>query len=455
MTSEQPRTSIQADENAPLAREHEGDVQHRTNLQQTTFNMINCFVGAGILTVPFGFRLAGYGACLCLAVVAGLNWYTALLLGKALDKAALLHPEIPSRNWTMGALARAAFGPTGDRVIRLLFALELWFALETFLVLTGISVNQLTGLPEPLVIIVAGFLGCMSLGLPMTIISSGSLLAVACMVVGLIALMVCGMGRLWDHAAGLEPLANRYHTFEVARTPASLGIFLYCFSGLPCLPNIRAAMQRPREDYEKAINTSMLYAFFYYLAIGVLGYEFFANDTRRSFLKDLAPIPGEGHARIYGYVSACAAGLFALKLQAGFPLYAGPVLEAIGFGKEERLPASQILVARAAFGLVSVSFAIFARNQLDAIAELMGAFLTNATSIMFPVAAYWSLFRARGEKPSKGHAFGLSALMIFGAVYCIIGTYSAVSNLLYGRSISLGNTVEGYGPAKSPLMRSN
>jgi amino acid permease len=294
----------------------------------------------------------------------------------------------------------------------------------------------------------------MSLGLPMTAISSGSLLAVACMVVGLIALMVCGMGRLWDHADGLEPLANRHHTFEFERTPASLGIFLYCFSGLPCLPSIRASMQRPREDYEKAINTSMMYAFFYYLAIGVLGYEFFANDTRRSFLKDLAPIPGEGHARAYGYISACAAGLFALKLQAGFPLYAGPVLEAIGFGKEERLPASQIWLARTVFGLVSVTFAIFARNQLDAVAELMGAFLTNATSIMFPVAAYWQLFHARGEKASKGHTFGLSALLIFGAVYCVIGTYSAFCNLWFGRSIALGNVAEGYGPVKASLMRS-
>merc|ERR1719265_3100050 len=96
-------------------------------------------------------------------------------------------------------------------------------------------------------------------------------------------------------------------------------------------------MQRPKEDYEKAINTSMLYALFYYLAIGVLGYEFFANDTRRSFLKDLAPVPGEGHARVYGYIAATAAGLFALKLQAGFPLYAAPILEAAGVGADQGL----------------------------------------------------------------------------------------------------------------------
>merc|ERR1719231_1535534 len=102
-----------------------------------------------------------------------------------------------------------------------------------------------------------------------------SFLAIACMVGGLFALVVCGMGRLWDHPADMIPSAEEHHALELGRTPASLGIFLYCFSGLPCLPSIRAGMQRPKEDYEKAVNTSMLYAFFYYLAIGVLGYEFF------------------------------------------------------------------------------------------------------------------------------------------------------------------------------------
>jgi len=449
---ETPTTTAVVTENAPLARPAAEETSNQTDLAQTTFNMINCFVGAGILTVPFAFRLAGYSACILLLGVAGLNWYTSLLLGKALDKAAAMHPDIPYRSWNMGSLARVAFGPSGEVGIRIVFGLELWFALETFLVLTGISVNLLTGLPEPPVIIVAGTIGCFSLALPMKNISYMSFLGVACMVAGLLALVICGMGRLFDHEAGLVPSAERHYDLVLARTPASISIFLYCFSGLPCLPSIRAGMQRPKEDYAKAIHAAFAYSTLYYLAIGMLGYEFFANDTRRSFLKDLMPIPGEDHSNIYGYIAAGAAGLFALKLQAGFPLYAGPVLEAAGLGADQGLSMKQVLVARSVFCVISVMFAVFARNQIDAVAELMGAFLTNSTSIIFPVAAYISLsggVGGQGEKLPKGKTAGLYALLFFGACYGVIGTVSAVNNFWFGRSIHIGQATAGYISATS------
>merc|ERR1719198_1537664 len=130
------------------------------------------------------------------------------------------------------------------------------------------------------------------------------------------------MGRIFDHPPNVVPSAETHHALELGRTPASLGIFLYCFSGLPCLPNIRNAMRRPKEEYARAVHNAFAYSSAYYLAIGMLGYEFFANDTRRSFLKDLTPLPGEYNPRVYGYIAGAAAGLFALKLQAGFPLYA-------------------------------------------------------------------------------------------------------------------------------------
>jgi len=318
-------------------------------------------------------------------------------------------------------------------------------------VLTGISVNLLTGLPEAPVIVLAGTLGCLSLSLPMTSMSHMSFLAIACMVGGLFALVVCGMGRLWDHPADMIPSAEEHHALELGRTPASLGIFLYCFSGLPCLPSIRAGMQRPKEDYSKAIHAAFLYSSLYYMAIGMLGYEFFANDTRRSFLKDLTPVPGEGHSHFYGYIAASAAGLFALKLQAGFPLYAGPILDAAGLSEDHGLSGKALFLGRTAFAIVSVVFAVFARNQIDAIAELMGAFLTNTTSIIFPVAAYCSL---ASQTPSSGSSEqggkmasmhnGHRALLLFGVVYGIIGTTFALNSFLYGRSIHVGQSVAGY-----------
>jgi hypothetical protein len=325
-----------------------------------------------------------------------------------------------------------------------IFGLELWFALETFLVLTGISVNLLTGLPEPAVIVVAGTIGSLSLALPMKNVSFMSFVGVACMVGGLVALIVCGMGRIFDHPPNVVPSAETHHTFMFGRTPASLGIFLYCFSGLPCLPSIRSAMRRPKEDYARAVHNAFAYSSVYYLAVGMLGYEFFANDTRRSFLKDLAPLPGEGHSNIYGYVAAAAAGLFALKLQAGFPLYAGPVLEAAGLGTNDGLSTRQTVIARGVFCVVSVAFAVFARHQLDAVAELMGAFLTNTTSIIFPVAAYLAVTTSHGSKLPKQTYLGLYSLLFFGVSYGIIGTISAFSSFWFGTTIHVGQNIAGY-----------
>jgi amino acid permease len=422
-------------ETAPLAAE-DGHAQ-LTDISQTTFNMINCFVGAGILTVPFAFRLAGYSACILVLFVAGLNWYTSLLLGKALDIASDLHPEIPLRSWNMGALAKAAFGPGGDHGIRLIFGLELWFALESFLVLTGMSVNLLTGIPETPVIIAAGTIGCLSLGLPLKALSQTSFLAVACMVAGLLALVVCGFGRMFDHPTNEVASAEKHHVLQLAQVPAALSIFLYCFSGLPCLPTIRAGMQKPKEEYPKAVHLTFAYSALYYLAVGMLGYEFFANDTRRSFLKDLVPIPGEGHAHVYGYIAAAAAGLFAVKLQAGFPLYAGPILDAVGLRADQGFSFKQVMLGRSMFCIVSVLFAIVASSRIDAVAELMGAFLTNSTSIIFPVAAYFSLTAGRGQKLDKASLVGLSCLLMFGVVYGIVGTVSATKNIWFGRALQL------------------
>jgi len=273
---------------------------------------------------------------------------------------------------------------------------------------------------------------------------------VACMVGGLLALIICGMGRDYDHPSNEVPSAEVHRTVDLPGVPASLGMFLYCFSGLPCLPSIRSAMQRPKEDYAKAVHLSFAYSLVYYLAIGLLGYDFFANDTRRSFLKDLTPVPGEFHQRVYAYVAAAAAGLFALKLQAGFPLYASPILDAFGLSESHGLPTKQVAFARMLFCAVSVMFAIFARNQIDAVAEIMGAFLTNTTSILFPVAAFCAVSARQDQKLPKAVAISHYALLLFGVTYGVLGTASAVNSFMYGRSIHVGQSVAGYVTTTAP-----
>lgn len=402
--------------------EHTPLLARGTDLAQTSLNMINCFIGAGILTVPFAFRLAGYGAVLVLALVAALNWYTSLLLGRALDKAAKLNPEIPAAQWDFGQLGLVAFGPTGRWLISALFALELWFAMETFLVLTGINVSIVTGASRTHVIAWAGLAGMLSLPLPMRVVAGFSFLSVCCMAGGLVALVVCGMHNT-------TPAEHR--VADPSSMVSAAGIFLYCFSGLPCLPNIRAGMRRPEAEYRGAVHVTFMFSVMYYSTIGLLGYYYYGNATRESFTENLMPpsglaAGGGGPLTLHGSFALLSAGLFAFKLQTGFPLYAAPVLNALGVGGADDWECfAGLWVARLVFVGASVAFAVLAQGALDAVAELMGAFLTNFTSVIFPCAAYIAVSRAGGEKLGAARTAGLVLIIAVGLVFAAVGSYSA------------------------------
>lgn len=306
---------------------------------------------------------------------------------------------------------------------------RLWFALETFIVLTSINVNILTGIPRTPLIAAAGALGTMSLSLPMSVISGFSFLSMWCMVGGLLALVVCGIGNVQENTP--------HQLLDLSAMPSAVGMFLYCFSGLPCLPNIRAAMRRP-EEYSSAVNLSFTFALGYYALVGLLGYHFFAQSTQESFTQNLWPLVGVQNRVFYCSFALISAALFAGKLQAGFPLYAAPVLQAMGFGSEcEKHSPRLVWAARGAFAAVSISFAIFAQDALDAVAELMGAFLTTSTSILFPCAAYWAVRRLSGEPLNMAQVAGISLMLVFGVAFCVVGTMAACWRLWFEESASI------------------
>eukprot|EP00429_Kryptoperidinium_foliaceum_P092172 CAMPEP_0176194350 /NCGR_PEP_ID=MMETSP0121_2-20121125/5955_1 /TAXON_ID=160619 /ORGANISM="Kryptoperidinium foliaceum, Strain CCMP 1326" /LENGTH=534 /DNA_ID=CAMNT_0017533093 /DNA_START=15 /DNA_END=1617 /DNA_ORIENTATION=+ len=391
-----------------------------TTLAQTASNMINCFVGGGILTVPFAFRHAGFAASFVLMLVAALNWLTSILLGHALSRAARLRPDISRTQWDLAELGAAIFGPMGRRIIAVVLTLELWFMLETYIILTSININLLTGAPMKTLIAMAGIVGTLTLSLPMSVVAGFSKLSVWCMLGGVVSLVVCG--GMASQAPNLHE--RRHHMIDVKALPAAAGIFSYCFAGLPCLPNIRSAMQK-QGDYALAVNLAFAFAITYYLVVGLLGYHYFGDATKESFTENLVPYKGMPDERMFLAFSLASSALFAVKLQAGFPLYAAPVLQALGFGtlgEESRLP-TRVVAARMTFALASVAFALFARNALSGVAELMGAFLTMTTSVLFPVAAYAGARRASGEPLGWCEALGLGAVFLVGVLLAASDAY--------------------------------
>jgi vesicular inhibitory amino acid transporter len=111
-------------------------VEGQSTLPQTVFNSINVLIGVGLLSLPMGFKYAGW---LCgmvtLALCAAVTAYTARLLAKCMD----LDPSII----TFSDLAFISFGRNARIATSFLFTLELLAACVALIVLFADSLDLL------------------------------------------------------------------------------------------------------------------------------------------------------------------------------------------------------------------------------------------------------------------------------------------------------------------------
>lgn len=111
-------------------------VEGQSTLPQTVFNSINVLIGVGLLSLPMGFKYAGW---LCgmvtLLLCAAVTAYTARLLAKCMD----LDPSII----TFSDLAFISFGRNARIATSVLFTLELLAACVALIVLFADSLDLL------------------------------------------------------------------------------------------------------------------------------------------------------------------------------------------------------------------------------------------------------------------------------------------------------------------------
>lgn len=111
-------------------------VDGQSTLPQTVFNSTNVLIGVGLLSLPMGFKYAGW---LCgmvtLALCAAVTAYTARLLAKCMD----LDPSII----TFSDLAFISFGRNARIATSVLFSLELLAASVALIVLFADSLDLL------------------------------------------------------------------------------------------------------------------------------------------------------------------------------------------------------------------------------------------------------------------------------------------------------------------------
>lgn len=407
---------------SPEAKHDKEAAEGQMNSCETVLNLANTMMGSGVLAVPFAFSLTNGWAVSLLLLVVLLTAFTACLIGEKLMMSRCSHigggQQPSTRDYTF--LAEVSFGQAGKCVVAVITALEVWLAAVTFLVMNGSNIQGLLGMNEVQAVLVCTFVSTVMIFIPLRIYAYVSLASlVALLIASLCFLGDLGTGGPWSFPAPqLEPnLGNLCRAY---------GLFIFCFAGHPCLPALHEGMQQ-MDQWSSCVLWSFGIAAVYYLLLGLAAFLAHGDTLHPVFTQDMN----------VGWLKHVAAAFFAVKIQFTTPVLMRVVLQSMQIWPEgphvkefikNGLPVASVI-------LLTGSSACFLAGEVAALASFVGALLVNLTSIVIPCVMYMRL-SGWSQLPDKNRAKVLlcGALVLFGVVTAVAGTYLAVGDMRHVKS---------------------
>eukprot|EP00927_Polykrikos_kofoidii_P067737 TRINITY_DN63186_c0_g1_i1.p1 TRINITY_DN63186_c0_g1~~TRINITY_DN63186_c0_g1_i1.p1 ORF type:complete len:526 (-),score=82.31 TRINITY_DN63186_c0_g1_i1:46-1584(-) len=400
-----------------------GEPTDTASFCETVSNITNALVGAGVMTVPYGFAAAGWAAALVLAAVLVLLSTTGLMLGSVLGN---LEKDfetagIPPSGRDFSALGFLAFGKAGKLLIGFIFVLELFTVCDAFLVMVGINMNLVFGISKSSAIICSGALMWLLVYAPMKFLAKLSVIsvvAIACTVTGLV----------WSGAAANDSSElPDFWSFHTVMTPdgltSALGLSLFCMAGHPLLPSMYWSM-RDRSQFAPACICGFAIAAVFYGSAAAAGYYYYGEHIKPSCAenlgKDLKGVDMPG----YAVLKMVALVGFVIKIQGVLPIVFGSLLVSIETSLPRYIQTSLLGkgILRSCVAALMILVALFFEDALNVVCGFCGCALIMLTSVIFPSAVYLRVVRD-GRLVTRMLYVGI---LLFGIVFAVKGTYDAV-----------------------------
>jgi vesicular inhibitory amino acid transporter len=432
------------------------------SVMSTCFIILSIYVGLGLLSQPFGLRVAGWsGGLLCLVFTAALFFSSAHFLTKACD---LLPPGVSQ---TFPVLGHALAGNAGRVGVTVLAGMEIFGAITIGLVivlqqlellLPSEGLFSLSPLTLACMIAVAGLIPTLALrdisrlG-PIAAAGSGASAAVA---IAVLSLLVVDPGRKYVH----QPPAQH----SVAHFPGgmlqSIGIFAVSMSGHASLPGIRSKMQSPRK-FSYALGASFGIMAGVYGVVAAAGYYYWGDDVSALATFDLATNSaysssgggggsGSGGGQMWHQwlqIDRILASLVLITCSAKVPAlimvveeFLSGVLPARSLQETTAADVSvhqsqqqqqtwqrrSQFVSRVVIAACALSLGVAARNELGNILSVVGGFCSISTSLILPAAFYAKL---SWETHSNAVKMGLGGMFLCGGMLLVQVTYQGAKKL--------------------------
>ncbi|KAK9821002.1 hypothetical protein WJX74_000120 [Apatococcus lobatus] len=260
---------------------------HGASILSATFNMVNIYVGVGLLSMPYAMRLAGWAGLAGLVAAVCLFGTSALLFVQAFDK---LGPDAPH---TFPALGQKVLGKPGRYIVAFFALCEffggsvvmmmlMWREMEAVLPATGVF-----GYSATQAAITISLVAMAPQLIAPSLRSLAWLSALGCLTTVLVALTLLV-------TVGLDPLRSKmpiqppagHDLWALGALPA-FGIFAAAVSGHSSLPALRSSMHS-QQDFPKVVASSFSLMALFYGMICALGYYYFGRAAADLVTVDLA-----------------------------------------------------------------------------------------------------------------------------------------------------------------------
>lgn len=387
---------------------------------QTIFNSVNVLIGVGLLSLPLGFKYAGWGFGFLFLLGFGLTTvYSAILLAKCLDT----DPTLV----TYADIAYAAFGKRARILVSALFSIELLGSGVSLMVLFADSLNALFPNLSTTTYKIIGFLIMTpTCYLPLRILSFSSILGIIC-TVGLV-LIVVYTGITTDEAPGsliTNPMDTTFWPKNWMTVPLSIGIFMSPWGGHAVFPNIYRDMRHPRK-YKQCLVTIYEITFMVDISMGVLGFLMYGDQISDEVTKNILNTTSSS-----GYISYAITILVGMIPLAKVPLNARPIVSTLdvllglnGFPLSKPVKGVSMMQKIIKFNLRILVVFIFSMlaivfPEFDRIIAFAGSALCVTTCLLLPFIFYLKIYDG---KISRTETIVLYIFIILSALVGSVGT---------------------------------
>ncbi|KAL2022282.1 hypothetical protein VTK56DRAFT_5680 [Thermocarpiscus australiensis] len=398
-------------------------VEGQSTLPQTVFNSTNVLIGVGLLSLPMGFKYAGWlPGMITLFLCAAVTGWTARILAKCMDQ----DPSLI----TFSDLAFISFGRKARIATSVLFWLELLAASVALIVLFADSLDLLF----PGVLSVTGWKIICALiliplnFLPLRLLSFTSAVGIfSCLTIVLILLLD---GFLKPTAPGslLEPAKTYLFPANWLTLPLSFGLLMSPWGGHGVFPNIYRDMRHPYK-YPKAVKVSFSFTYALDVTTAVAGLLMFGDDVRDEITSNIL-LESSYPRTLTALMCLCISIIPLTKI----PLNARPIVSTVEvlLGVHQQTVAqSRGLVGRTMSfrGAVKVAIRVLvilcflgiaiAFPAFDSIMAFMGSALCFTICVTLPLAFYLKLF---GHEISAREKILASTVMFISCLLSVVGT---------------------------------